>query len=207
MTPPFTSSSKPLNPPLPPPVNTADKKPISISKSLLGKEWGEKRERRNVELAKQLEEEEKKTLTFSPSINSYDLPDRTGDVLENMRRKENLRQARMERRKKLEKDMQPKYPFKPKILQHKSVTPASADEPVEERIQSEHDRAMLKLGETQSQEHTLDSRTFLTHSFQRERRTSFRTLTKGRDRSSMFPSSTRRVISCQRARGGLRGAT
>ncbi|GMH98896.1 hypothetical protein TrVE_jg7274 [Triparma verrucosa] len=140
-TPNVRSSAKPLEPPLPPPKNTT---PIKISKSLVGKEWEDKKRQRNEKLAKRLEEEEQKTLTFSPSINRYHLPDRTADdVLENMNRKEKLRQVRLDRLRDARKQEEPNFPFKPQITIHSS-TPMDG-EPVLDRMDQEHEMALLEL--------------------------------------------------------------
>ncbi len=69
--------------------------PIKISASLLGLEWSEARKSRNEDLSKLLQAETGKELTFKPSINDYPLPDRSGDVIENLRRKEASRVARL----------------------------------------------------------------------------------------------------------------
>ncbi|GMH94633.1 hypothetical protein TL16_g12961 [Triparma laevis f. inornata] len=130
-----------MEPPLPPPKNTT---PLKISKSLVGKEWEDKKKQRNEKLAKRLEEEEQKTLTFSPAINRYHLPDRTADdVLENMNRKEKLRQVRLSRLRDDAKKSEPNYTFSPAITLHSS-TPLDG-EPVLSRLQTEHETAMVEL--------------------------------------------------------------
>ena len=75
-----------------------------ISVSLLGSEWVAARQARNEDLSKLLEAETGKELTFKPTINDYPLPDRSMDILENLRRKEVKRVAKLNNLKKAAAD-------------------------------------------------------------------------------------------------------